>query len=563
MELNLETLSRSELLALLEKELSAKKDYQKEIAERDKKLQLQDRAIQLQDKKLHLQDKIIQKKDEQLAKTENQVVAEQYEVMRLNSIIAKLRRMLFGSKRERFIGDSGQGVLPFEEYATEEEKKDDTPIKEVITYEREKQSKKHPGRNSIPDDLPTVEIVIEPTEDTTGLKKIGEECTEILEVTPAKMIKVKIIRPKYVRVKEDEKEVEKCEVLIGNLPVRPIDKCLAGTRLLAMIIIQKYIDHLPLYRQQQIFRRFDIEIASSTIDSWVAQIGKLLDPLYEALLKAVKAQTYLQADETTIKVLDKLKKEKTHLGYFWAYHSPVAKLAVFLYCTGRSIKDAELFLKDYKGALQTDGFGVYKHFYVDSENTHLACWVHVRRKFEEALSKNQKLSAHVLTEIQKLYKIEEEVKNLSVEQRKEIRLEKALPIINELGKWLSVQRPKHLPKSDFRKAIEYATNLWPSLLNYLNDGNFKMDNNLIENKIRPIAIGRKNYLFAGSHEGAKRSAMMYSFFACCSLDDINPQKWLEYVLDNIKNYQLNTVHELLPHNINKDLVNNYKLFYEV
>jgi len=536
MELNLESLSRSELLSLLKTELTAKNDHERAIAERDK----------------------------EIATKENQIVAEKLEVMRLASLVEKLRRMLYGSKRERFVGDSGQVVLPFDEYASEEEKKDETPIKETITYERQKQPKQHPGRNTIPDDLPTIEVVIEPTEDTTGLKKIGEDYTEILEVTPAKMIKVKIIRPKYARVTEQAGDsVEKCEVLIGQLPARPIDKCLAGTRLLAMIITQKYIDHLPLYRQQQIFRRNSIEIASSTIDSWVAQLGNLLVPLYEALLKAVKGQTYIQADETTIKVLDKLKKEKTHLGYFWAYHSPVAKLVVFLYCTGRSIKDAEMFLKDYKGALQTDGYSVYKHFYEDSENTHLACWAHVRRKFEGARSTNKELAAHVLTEIQKLYKIEEEVKELSTEERKEIRLEKALPIINDLGKWLSAQRPKHLPKSDFGKAIEYTTHLWPSLLNYLKDGNFKIDNNLIENKIRPIAIGRKNYLFAGSHNGAQRSAMMYSFFACCTLNDINPQKWLEYVLDNIKDQQANTIHELLPHNINKDIVNNYKLFFEV
>lgn len=184
-------------------------------------------------------------------------------------------------------------------------------------------------------------------------------------------------------------------------------------------------------------------------------------------------------------------------------------------------------------------------------------------KFDEALSNDKKRAEYVLVEIQKLYAIERESKEFSAEERKKIRLEKALPIINELGKWLHNERQQTLPSSPIGKAIAYTTSLWDSLQNYLHNGNLNIDNNLIENAIRPVALGRKNFLFAGSHNGAKRSAMFYSFFACCKLNEINPQKWLQYVLENIADYKVNKLHELLPNNIDQEKLDNFKKFWEV
>jgi transposase len=504
--------------------------------------------------------------ESQVKKQEQIIEQNSQEVQWLKHQIAQLRRMLFGSKRERFEADASQTKIQFEEYANEQEKQDETPVKETITYEREKNTKKHNGRNQIPDSLPVLEHIIEPEEDTTGMRKIGEERTEILEYVPEKFFKLVIIRPKYARLEQNQDlSVNPLlkNVVIANLPSRPIEKCLAGNTLLAAILVNKYVDHLPLYRQQQIFKRADIEIAPSTMDSWVAQLGNLMELLYKKLIQEVKAQTYLQADETTTKVLDRTKKDKTHLGYYWTYHAPLAKLVAFDYQKGRDTDAPREFLQGYRGNLQTDGYAVYKHYYSNEYVIHSACWAHARRKFENALQSNPKLAEYALSEIQKLYIIEREAKELTPEQRKEVRLEKALPIINDFGKWLHDKRQQVLPKSPMGMAIEYVTPLWESLQNYLHDGNLMIDNNLIENTIRPIALGRKNYLFAGSHNGAKRSAMFYSFFACCKLNNINPHKWMEYVLENIADYKSNKLHELLPNNINPETILNFKKFYEV
>jgi len=499
-------------------------------------------------------------------KKESIIQKSEAEVKWLTHQLAQLRRMLFGSKSERFEGDTNQMKIEFDEYATDEEKQDETTVKETITYEREKKSKKHNGRNQLPDNLEVVEHIIEPEEDTSEMKRIGEERTEILEYVPEKFFKLVLIRPKYARLEKDqnhELNTSIKNVVIAPLPSRPIEKCLAGNDLLSAVLINKYIDHLPLYRQQKIFKRSDIEIAPSTIDSWVAQLGRLLEPLYDRLSNEIKAQTYLQADETTTKVLDKSKKGKTHLGYYWTYHAPLTKLVLFDYQKGRGKDAPREFLKDYKGTLQTDGYAVYKQYYANDQVTHLACWAHARRKFDEACSNDKKRAEYALTEIQKLYAIEREIKELSPDKRKKVRSTKALPIINDLGKWLHRERQQTLPKSPIGVAINYTTSLWESLQNYLHDGNLNIDNNLIENAIRPIALGRKNYLFAGSHNGAKRSAMFYSFFACCKLNNINPQKWMQYVLENIADHKVNKLHELLPNNIDPAKLENFKKFWQV
>jgi transposase len=561
MDLDLEKLSKEELLQLFLESEARAKDQEKELQRSEANLE----KIESENQR---KESIIQKSE-----SENKWLTHQ---------LTQLRRMLFGSKSERFEGDTNQMKIEFEEYATEEEKKDETPVKETITYEREKKSKKHNGRNRLPENLKVVEHIIEPVEDTSEMKKIGEERTEILEYVPEKFFKLVLIRPKYVRLEKNqvlELNTATKNVVIASLPSLPIEKCLAGNDLLSAVLINKYVDHLPLYRQQQIFKRSDIEIAPSTIDSWVAQLGKLLEPLYDRLSNEIKAQTYLQADEprnelvntienklgeqTTTKVLDRNKKGKTHLGYYWTYHAPLSKLVAFDYQKGRGKDAPREFLENYKGALQTDGYAVYKQYYASDEVTHLACWAHARRKFDEALPNDKKRSEHALLEIQKLYAIERETKELSSEERKEIRLEKSLPIINELGKWLHNERQQTLPKSPIGKAIAYTTSLWDSLQNYLHNGYLNIDNNLIENSIRPIALGRKNYLFAGSHNGAKRSAMFYSFFACCKLNNINPQKWLQYVLENIADHKVNKLHELLPNNINPEKLENFKKFWEV
>ena len=540
MKLDLENISKKELFNLLLTKQEESNIHIHRIDEQEVKLQ-----------------KLAEKIEEQEARFKSELAYK-------NHIIANLRRMLFGQKRERFkTEDSSQMKLPFEEYATEEEKADETPVKEVITYERKKSN--HVGRKPLPEHLPEVVYVVEPEEDTKEYVKIGEERTEILEYTPANFFKLVIVRPKYAlkNTTDDDFLEENKEVIIGEMPSRPINKCLAGNKLLAFILISKYIDHLPLYRQMQIFKRSKIDISSSTIDSWVRSLGNLLEPLYKRLIREIKAQTYLQVDETTTKVLDKTKKGKTHTGYYWTYYAPLANLVCFDYQKGRDIEAPRSFLEGYEGTLQTDGYVVYKHYYDNDKVTHMACWAHARRYFEKSLDTDKARAEYVLTEIQKLYKIEREIKEFSASKKRDIRQEDALPIINDLGKWLHRERNNVLPKSPMGKAITYISNVWISLMNYLEDGNLMIDNNLVENKIRPVALGRKNYLFAGSHNGAMRSAMFYSFFGSCKINDINPQLWMEYVLENISDWKVNRLHELLPNNIDKEKLNNFKPFYKL
>ncbi len=431
--------------------------------------------------------------------------------------------------------------MPFEELEAKNENTTDSPVKETITYSRDK-NKNHKGRNRIPDDLPVHEIRIEPLEDTTDLVKIGEERTEILEMAPAKFFKLVIVRPKYALPNGEG-------IVCGNIPSRPIDKCLAGNVLLAFILISKYVDHLPLYRQQQIFKRYGIHIAPSTIDGWIAQLGTLLEPLYNAMVNVVKKDGYIQVDETPTRVLDKTKKGKCHRGYYWVYHSPPKKMVVFDYQPGRGKNAPRNMLEDFKGYLQTDGYQVYTQYGNKNDVTHLACWAHARRYFFEAKDQDKDRAEYALARIQKLYAIEREAESMTSEARKELRLEKSLPVINELGKWIAEENKKVLPKSLIGKAFAYAINLWDQLQNFLKSGELLIDNNLIENSIRPNALGRKNYLFAGSHEGAQRTAMFYTFTGTCKMQGVEPMAWLTAVLGKIADHPVNKLFELFPGNI--------------
>nr|WP_320117828.1 IS66 family transposase [uncultured Marinifilum sp.] len=480
---------------------------------------------------------LIQKQNLLIQENEQTITSQQ-------NYIKQLQRIAFGSKSERFAKgsvDENQLSLSFEELAQKDKDIKDETVKEKISYTRKKASN-HKGRNKLPEHLPVREIIINPEENINGLKKIGEERTEILEYTPGKFFKLVLIRPKY------EKENQE-GVLIADMPSRPIEKCLAGNALLSSILINKYVDHLPLYRQRQIFKRADIDIAPSTIDSWVQQLGDLLNPLYEAMVNTVKNDGYLQADETPTRVLDKQKKGKTHRGFYWVYHSPLKRMVVFDYQKRRNKDAPRKILNEFAGYLQTDGYKVYDQYKNKKEVTHLACWAHARRYFEKALDQDQTRAEFAMLQIQKIYAIEREISDLSADQKKAVRLEKLLPVLNNFGKWICNESKLVLPKSSIGKAFLYAINLWDSLLAYLYNGELLIDNNPIENSIRPNALGRKNYLFAGSHEGAKRTAMFYTFFGTCKMHNVDPQKWLNSVLEQIADHKVNKLYELFPQNL--------------
>lgn len=461
----------------------------------------------------------------------------------LESQLAMYKRMQFGQKRERFEGDPDQTMLPFNAESAEVEQQQEE-IKEKIEYVRKRPN--HKGRAKLPAHLPVEEIEIHPEGDLSQMVCIGKEITEELECEPAKFYIKRYIRYKYAAK-------DKSAVAIAELPERVIDKGIPGASLLAMILTAKYMDHLPLYRQKQIFARENIQIASSTIEGWTKQALEKLEPLYEQLIFDTKTQGYLQVDETPIKVLDSEKKGATHQGYYWVYHAPLEGIVLFDYSPTRGGIAAVPMLGNFKGYLQTDGYGVYEKYGKKKEVTHLACWAHARREFEKALDNDKQRAEKALLMIQKLYDVERQIKDgeLDVKQTKERRLAESLPVINELGKWMFEEIKNTLPKSQIGKAMAYAYARWDALSAYLYDGNLEIDNNLVENAIRPVALGRKNYLFAGSHEAAQRAAMIYSFFAICKKHEVNPFQWLKHTLGNIMSINHKNLKELYPQNFKK------------
>jgi len=472
-----------------------------------------------------------------------QVLLEKFSSMKFE--LSQLKRLVFGSKRERFVsnGEDGQMSLPFNvETATDDEEQST----EEISFKRRKVNRKnHHGRLPLPDHLPVEEIVIEPEEDVTGLKCIGSEVTDELEYNAA-ILKIKrYIRHKYAMANNEG-------VITGNLPTRPIDKCIAGPGLLAHIHVSKFVYHLPFYRQAQRFKtEHQITIPCTTIDGWQTRTSNLVWPLYEELKRQVLGQGYIQLDETPIKVLDQRKKGTTHRGYYWVYNSPPEHMAFFDYQEGRGREGPRKLLTDFKGYLQTDGYVVYDWFGLQKDITLVSCWAHARRAVEKSLSDDRKRAEYAMQEIQKLYMVERKARELGLtpEQRHELRLDESLPILNALGTWMAEQIKTTLPKSPFGKALIYSVSRWDNLMAYLKDGHLEIDNNLVENAIRPNALGRKNHLFAGSHAGAQKAAMFYSFFGTCKMNNVDPFTWFKTVLEIIPDYPANKLVDLLPQNL--------------
>jgi transposase len=465
---------------------------------------------------------------------------QEVEILYLKQELAQLKRMIFGSKSERYIGnDPGQLNLGLD-VETEEQPEKET---EQITYTRNKTDNKKGSaiRLALPSHLHREEHIIEPEEDTTGARKIGEVITEVLEYTPGKFYVERYVRPKYVFPKEER-------IVIGDLPSFPIPRGNAGAGLLAHLLISKFVDHLPFYRQVQQFKRQDIEIAESTISGWFTASCRLLEPLYERLVNRVRGSSYLMADETPIPVQTKDKPGSTHKGYHWVYYAPLEKLVCFDYRKGRGRDGPEEFLESFRGMLQTDGYCAYDIYEKRDGITLFGCMAHARRKFEKAKENDPERAEYVLERMQKLYMTEREAreKGLSFEQRKELRAEQSLPVLQELEKWMKEQLPDVLPKSSIGQAITYTLGLWNRLTRYIENGQVEIDNNLIENSIRPVTLGRKNYLFAGSHEAAQQAAMIYSFLGTCKINNVEPLGWLKAVLQRIQDHSIQKLDELLP-----------------
>ena len=474
----------------------------------------------------------------------------QIQLQSLQLQLAELKKIIFGSKGEKFISSKPSGGQQPDLFAADKLGQVDV-IKTTLVKQYEKQKTQlnvnHPGRTPLPDSLRREVIELIPEEDVRGLKPVRIEITEQLEYLPGELFVKRYERPEYIKPSADGLNAQRA---IAAPPATPLPKSRAGASLLTHLLVSKFVDHLPLYRQIEIFKRQGVTINHSTVSGWIKDAMVLIEPVYNLHCKEILQTNYLCVDETTIKVLDKDKKQKTHQGYYWVYYDTQRKLALFDYQPGRGALYPQAMLHQFKGYLQSDGYDAYETFDKVKDVTTLCCWAHVRRNFYETKEYDKANAEMVLEQIQLLYKIEAHVKDecFTPEQIKLYRTQHSIPILEKLHQILNDLLIKTLPSSPLGKAISYTLKRWSKLTLYTTDGILQIDNNLIENSIRPVALGRKNYLFAGSHERAQDAAMLYSLFATCRLHNVNPEIWLTTLFEKAGSTKKEQLHVLLPQN---------------
>jgi len=426
------------------------------------------------------------------------------------------------SEKRSFAGIDQLGL-----FATPKFDKQEGAEKKAVVSKPSKRKEK-PVRKSLPQNLRREIIEIEPDQVPEGSIRIGEEVTEVLEIKVAEVYVKRYVRAKYALPNEQG-------VIIGDLPRLPIYKGNAGASILAYLIISKYIDHMPWYRIINKFRRSGYELSDSTVNNWFKAVSELMLPLYNMMVNQVKQSDYLQVDESTIPVLDPDKKGTTHTGYFWVYHSPPDKVVIFDYQKGRGAKFPKAFLDDFKGYIQTDAYSGYNFIARREDITHFGCMAHARREFIEAEKNDRERSEAMIKMLAELYNIEKHAREskMSYDQRQILRQQKAVGVLEQIKLWLDEQVYQTTPDSKIGKAIGYMLGHWNKLSGYVKHGKLEIDNNLAENKIRLLALGRKNFLFSGNHNAAQNAAMMYSFLGTCKANQVNPNQWLELAIQQL------------------------------
>ena len=463
--------------------------------------------------------------------------------------LSNLERAIFGKSSERHLP-----ALPIANQSSlfelEPVVQNSQPVKtSVKPYNREKailDKVNHNGRNVFPKDLERIEKIIEPEGDLSGFKHIGEDVTEKLDYVPGKIVVIRIVRKKYVKINNQD---DKTEIIIGKLPSSPIEKGIPTAMLLAWLMVEKFVYHMPFHRQLQKFSHLGIDIKPSTVTGWMRQCCLLLLLLYDKLLEKLLTQDYLMVDETPLLVMDKDKEGGTHLGYLWAYYAPLTKMVFFQYQPGRHSVWPKETLKNFKGYIQTDGYTAYKSLHSFNRNIiPMNCMAHARRKFEEAKIHNLEAAEQALDYFHQLYEIERVAreKNYTPEMRFNLRLQNSLPVLNDMEAWMKLNCERFNKKSPTNTALGYTLERWENLKVYLQDGRLEIDNNLVENSIRPCALGKKNFMFAGSHEAAKNIAMLYSFTGTCRMQNKDPLPWLASVLEKLPDAKGIDVESFLP-----------------
>ena len=467
-------------------------------------------------------------------------------------LLARLRRVQFGRKSEKLDREIAQLELRLDELeATQAENA--APLQAPSVAAPATNAAK-PARRPLPEHLPR-ETKKYPAKQSAcpdcggELKHLGEDASEILEYAPARFKVLRQVRPKLA--------CACCERIVqAEAPSRPIARGVAGPGLLAHVLVAKYCDHLPLYRQSEIYAREGVELERSTLADWVGGTSALLAPLVEALRRHVLSATKLHADDTSVPVLAP-GHGKTKTGRLWTYvrddrpAGDATPAAVwFAYTPDRKGEHPQAHLSKFTGTLQADGYAGFERIYEAGRIQEAACWAHVRRKFYDLLAAHKSpVAAEALERIGALYAIEKEIRGRAPDERREVRNQQARPLLQSLKQWLEATLGKLSRKSDTALAVRYALGRWEALVRYIDDGGIEIDNNAAERALRVVALGRKNYLFAGSDAGGERAAAIYSLIGTAKLNYIDPEAYLRHVLARSADHPVNRIAELLPWNL--------------
>jgi len=477
------------------------------------------------------------------------------EIERLKLLVEKLKHMLFGRKSEKVLRQIEQLELQIEELEVA------TVVEEthaITPAERPAPAK--PSRRALPEHLPREVHTHMPEQEACPdcgkrLRPLGEDVAEMLEYVRACFKVIRHVRPKL--------SCDACDRIVqAPAPSRPIDRGLAGPGLLAHVLVSKYADHVPLYRQSEIYAREGVDLDRSTLAGWVGATSELLAPLVQAVRDHVLAASKLHADDTPVPVLAP-GTGKTKTGRLWTYvrddrpsGSTDAPAVWFAYSPDRKGERPREHLKLYRGALQADAYAGFHHLYEGGAIYEVACWAHARRKFHEIhLAHASPITSEAIERIATIYAIEKELRGSTPEVRKTVRQARAKPLLDSMHTWLEATLAKLSPKSDTAAAIRYAISRWRALTRYVDDGQLEIDNNAAERALRVVALGRKNYLFAGSDNGGERAAAIYSLLGSAKLNGLDPEIYLQHVLERIADHPISKINDLLPWNVSIESAN--------
>jgi transposase len=479
------------------------------------------------------------------------VLAKHTEIENLNLLVLKLKRMHFGQRSEKMNADIAQLELRLEDLETNQAAAEPLPVQPAaiaLSVSRK------PARRPLPAELPRETETIAPAHEACPdcggkLRHLGEDVSEALEYVPARFKVIRTVRPKL--------SCACCSRIVQEpAPHRPIDRGLAGPGLLAHVLVSKYTDHLPLYRQSEIYARQGVELERSTLADWVGGASRTLRPLVDALKSYVLSAEKLHGDDVPVPVLEP-GNGRTKTGRLWTYvrddrptGSETPSAVWFAYSPDRKGEHPAGHLKNYRGILQADGYAGFKQLYEKGGIVEAACWAHVRRKFYDLYQAHQSpVAKQALERIAQLYGIEKDIRGRSPAERREVRRARSRPQLESMHAWLKTTMAKLSRKSDVAVAIHYALERWTALMLYCEDGRAEMDNNAAERALRVVALGRKNYLFAGSDAGGERAAAIYSLLGSAKLNGIDPEAYMTSVLRRIADHPITRIGELLPWNL--------------